>query len=210
MNNLICNEVERCQPARKKYLSHILLHVFCLYFLRMHRHSFFRRGFESVGAQFLSVNIRGKYFYFWFTCSISIHLSQLCSCWIWPLTFSWVQFLSNTLQFFVSCNIKITKTFFFLPCVLIYTFLWKPNCSPSWWHKSLFWHLYQIHTFNNNLNDEEMITSHLMCVIKQLFYDKNIMFEREKNNNRKTLAKHVTWQNHSPTAKFRILKVLKG
>ena len=27
----------------------------------------------------------------------------------------------------------------------------------------LFWHLYQIHTFNNNLNDEEMITTHLMC-----------------------------------------------
>ena len=27
----------------------------------------------------------------------------------------------------------------------------------------LFWHLYQIHTFNNNLNEEGMITSHLMC-----------------------------------------------
>ena len=30
----------------------------------------------------------------------------------------------------------------------------------------LFWHLHQIHTFNNNLNEEEMITSHLMCVTK--------------------------------------------
>ena len=28
----------------------------------------------------------------------------------------------------------------------------------------LFWHLYQIHIFDNNLNDEEMITSHLVCV----------------------------------------------
>ena len=32
----------------------------------------------------------------------------------------------------------------------------------------------------NNPNDEEMITSHLMRVMKQLSYDKNIMFEREK------------------------------
>ena len=34
-------------------------------------------------------------------------------------------------------------------------------------------------TFNNICNDEEMITSHLRCVINQLFYDKNII---EKNN----------------------------
>ena len=30
-----------------------------------------------------------------------------------------------------------------------------------------------------------MITSHLMCVVKQLFYDKNIMFERKNNSNEK-------------------------
>ena len=36
-----------------------------------------------------------------------------------------------------------------------------------------------MHTFNNNLNDEEVITSHLMCVMKQFSYDKN-MFERKK------------------------------
>ena len=30
---------------------------------------------------------------------------------------------------------------------------------------------HQIHTFNNNLNDEGIITSHLMRVI---FYDKNV------------------------------------
>ena len=57
--------------------------------------------------------------------------------------------------------------------------------------KCLFWNFYQIHTFNNNLIDQEMITSYLMCFIEQLFYDKN-MFEREKNNIRKILAKHVT------------------
>ena len=38
---------------------------------------------------------------------------------------------------------------------------------------------YSILTCNNNLNDEEMMTSHLMCVMTQLFYDKN-MFERKK------------------------------
>ena len=51
-----------------------------------------------------------------------------------------------------------------------------------------------INTFNKNRNDEEMITSHLMWVmnsIKQIFYDKNIMVEGKKNNNRKT------WQNMS-------------
>ena len=41
------------------------------------------------------------------TCSITIHASQLSSCWIWHSTFSWVQFLLNKLEFFVSCNIKL-------------------------------------------------------------------------------------------------------
>ena len=46
--------------------------------------------------------------------------------------------------------------------------------------------------FNTNLNDEEMITSHLMCVTKQFFYDKNV-FERKNNNRKKPWAwKHVT------------------
>ena len=63
----------------------------------------------------------------------SIHLSQLSSCWVWHLTFSWVQFLSNKLEFFVSCNIKITRTSFFLLCVLICAFLEKSNCSASWY-----------------------------------------------------------------------------
>ena len=43
--------------------------------------------------------------------------------------------------------------------------------------------------FSSNLNDEEMITSHLMCVMKQLSYDKNIMFERKKT------ATEKPWQN---------------
>ena len=45
--------------------------------------------------------------------------------------------------------------------------------------------------------------------MKQLFYDKNIMFNRKKINNRNTLAKYFTWQKHSVIAKFKILKGLK-
>ena len=41
--------------------------------------------------------------------------------------------------------------------------------------------------FNNNLNDEEMTISHLVCVTKKLFYDKNITFERKKTITEKPL-----------------------
>ena len=43
----------------KKVLLHILLHVFCLDFLRIHHDYSFPRVFESVRAQFLSGNISG-------------------------------------------------------------------------------------------------------------------------------------------------------
>ena len=39
----------------KKTLSHILLPVFCLHFLRMHHNYFFQRGFEDVRAQLWKV-----------------------------------------------------------------------------------------------------------------------------------------------------------
>ena len=59
---VICKNVARCQTAilRKKPLSHILLYVFSLHFLRMHHDYFYRQGFESVRIQFLSGNISGK------------------------------------------------------------------------------------------------------------------------------------------------------
>ena len=52
----------------------------------------------------------------------------------------------------------------------------------------LFWHLYQIHTFNNNLNKEGMITSHLMCPNFSII-NLNVTFMLQLF---KTLAKHVT------------------
>ena len=47
----------------------------------------------------------------------------------------------NKLEFFISCKTKNARTSFFLlsACVLICTFLWKPNCSPSWWYSFLFY-----------------------------------------------------------------------
>ena len=58
--NLLCSwEMSTCKLT-KKTLSNILLHVFCLHFLRMHDDYFFQRSFESVWAQFLSGNISGK------------------------------------------------------------------------------------------------------------------------------------------------------
>ena len=41
----------------------------------------------------------------------------------WHLTLSWVRFLSNKLEFLVSCNIKITRTSLLLLCVLICLFI---------------------------------------------------------------------------------------
>ena len=75
------------------------------------------KDFESVQSQLLSGNISES------SNTCNLPESQLSSCWIWHLTFSWVQFLSNKLQFFVSCNIIITRTSFFLLFVLICTFL---------------------------------------------------------------------------------------
>ena len=43
---------------------------------------------------------------------------------------TWVQLLSNKLNFFVSCNIKLTRTSFLL-CV--------SDCSPSWGQNIIFY-----------------------------------------------------------------------
>ena len=62
VKKLIRNEVARCPPAslRKKTLSHILIHVFCLQFLRAQHDFFFLKCFESVRAQFPSGSMSKK------------------------------------------------------------------------------------------------------------------------------------------------------
>ena len=64
---IICEEVNSwwsCEmptcKLTKKTLLHILLHIFCLHFLRMDHDYFFRRGFKSVREKFLSENISNK------------------------------------------------------------------------------------------------------------------------------------------------------
>ena len=72
------------------------------------------------------------------------------------------RFLSNKLEFFISCNnIKLQEHPSFCIvfwCVLFYK---KVIVLHRGDYNFLFWHLCQIHTFNNNLNDEEMITYHI-------------------------------------------------
>ena len=102
-----------------KSLSYILLHVFYFAFIFSEpiTNTF---GFESVRAQFLSGNISEKECSLQFTCSVTIHLSQLFPCWIWHLILSWVRFLSNKLEFFLCCNTKITRTSFFLLSLCVF------------------------------------------------------------------------------------------
>ena len=90
--------------------------------------------------------------------------------------------MSSKLEFFVSftSNIKSQRTYFFLLCVFICAFCENLIVLHDGDNNFIFFfNIYIKFTLSLNLNDEEMITSHLMCVIKQLYYVKN-MFEREK------------------------------
>ena len=64
--------------------------------------------------------------------------------------------------FFVSCNTKATSV---LICTFYKNLIVLNRVDNTF--SSLFWHLYQIDTFNNNLNNEEMIASHMMCELKK-------------------------------------------
>ena len=75
------------------------------------------------------------------------------------------------------CQINFISSFLAIPYKDYRNILPFALCSDMFFfHKNLivldhgdnnfiFWHLYQICTFNNNFNDEGMITFHLMCVI---------------------------------------------
>ena len=150
MKKLICNEVAKFQPALSLWKKNSLTHpTLC-----------FLSSFSQNASRLLLSKRLG---YLQFIYSIIIHLSQLSSCWILRLTFSWVQFLSNKLELFVSCNIKVTRTFFFLHFALICTFYKNLIVLHHGDNNFLFLHLHQFHTFNNNLNGEEIIRIHLMC-----------------------------------------------
>ena len=156
MKKLICNEVARCQPASlQRKLFHIPLHIFYFHFLRMYHDCFFRRGFESVWVQFLSAESG-------ITCNLPVQHDSSKST-IFMLNMAFDVLLSEVfvkyrkLESFVYCNRL------FGLCFGVYVFYWKLIILHHGNKNFLFWHLYQTDTFNNNLNEEGMITSHLMC-----------------------------------------------
>ena len=109
-------------------------------------------------------------------------------------------FLSNKLESFVSCNIKLfalrfDMDFFYKNLIILHH---SDN-------NFLLWHLYQIHTFNKSQRWRSDNISLDLCSFP---YDKNVLtfMLQVFTNNRKTLAKHVTWKNHCIIAKFRIIK----
>ena len=121
---MICNEFAKYQPAslRKQTLLHILLHVFCFHFLRMHHDYFFRKGFENVQTQFLSRNIRKAVLLVIYLFNYDSSKSTFFMLNMAFDVLSSTVFVKKKLEFFVSCKIKITRTSFFLLWVLIYTF----------------------------------------------------------------------------------------
>ena len=172
------------QVKEKKILSHILLHVFCLHFLRIHHDCFFQKVFESVRAQFLSGNISGLLVIYLF----NYNSSKSTPCWRCNWTFSWVQFLSNKLKLIRFLRCKITRTFFFFAhalCLDICDFLML--CV-------LFYkNLIVLHLGDNNFlfYFDICIKFTLSLIISTMkkwqhltwcvpFYDKN-MLERKKN-----------------------------
>ena len=99
-------------PARKftkkKKLSHILFHEFCLHFLRIHQDYIFQRGFESVLVQFLSAQTS-------ITCNLPVQ-SRLNMAFDVLLSAVFVKY--SKLESFVSCNIKL-----FALCFDMYFFI---------------------------------------------------------------------------------------
>ena len=124
-----------CKLTRKT-LSHILLHVFCLHFLRIHHDYFFQRVFESVRAQFLSGNISGLLVIYLF----NYNSSKSTPCWRCNWTFSWVQFLSNKLKLIHFLRCKITRTSFFCSYP-VFWYLWFSHALCIFYKNLIVLHL---------------------------------------------------------------------
>ena len=75
-------------------------------------------------------------------------------------------------EFFVSCNNIITAYNLTSFCSVFWCKFFKKVIVFHHGDNNFLFYFDicdQIHTFNNNLKDEEMITSHLMCVINSLW-----------------------------------------
>ena len=158
---------------------------------------FFRRGFESVRAKLLS----GKLAKSSVTCTLPVQLRftevnfLYVECGIWrSLEYGFCQITWNLLEY------KDYKNVLHLSACVFWYVLFDEKLVVL--HHSdnaflfLFWHLYQTQTFSNDLNDGEIITSHLM--FEQRFIKQHFMIKI-------SYKKHATWQNHFVIAKFKKL-----
>ena len=137
MKKLICNEVARCQPAslRRKLFHTSSFMYFTFIFsgcititsseegLKVCEYNFFQRKVVLL-VIYLFNHDSSKSTIFMLNMAFDVLLSAVFA--------------------------KYSKLEFF---VLICTFSLKPNYSPSCWYNFLFWHLHQIHNFNNDLNE---------------------------------------------------------
>ena len=88
---------------------------------------------------------------------------------IWHLTFSWVQLLSNKWEFFVSCNtsrLQEHPSF----CSVFWDVLFYKNVivlHHGEWNIIFYFNICIIFTLSTIISTMKMIKSHLMCVIKR-------------------------------------------
>ena len=158
----------------KKTLSHIFLHAFCLHFLRILTTNFSEEAWKWAST----ISFRK---YKWKVVLLVIYLfnydSSKSTFFMLNMVFDvlflafWVQFLLHKLEFFVSCNNTITRTSSF--CSVFWSNFFKKVIVLHHGDNNFLFYFdicNQIRTFNNHLKDEEMITSHLICVINSLWW----------------------------------------
>ena len=150
----------------KKTLSHIVLHASsfsqCKSWLLLPK--------RLVRAEYLSGNKNGKCI----TWNLPVQLRFIqvnffhADYGIWR---SFVYFCQTNWNFSFLSIPSYKNILLFALCFHVY-FLWKPNYCPSW--RVIF------HSILTSVSNSHF--QHLMCVMKQLFYDKNIMSVRIKNS----------------------------
>ena len=176
MKNSIRNEIAKCQlVSLRKKIFHTSLFMYFAFILSEHitiisskkcaiTISF--RKYERKGVlhviYLLNYN-SSKSTLFMLNMTSDVFLSRL---------------LSNKLEFFVSCNTKITITSFLLLslCVFWYVLFYK-NSIVKILFCSVLTSIWNAH-FQQNVNDEEMITSHFMCDLhyKTVWEKKNYIY----------------------------------
>ena len=88
------------------------------------------------------------------------------NCWLW-FFFVWKSCFRLFLYYFPTflSNRPGPRTSFFLLCVLIRMLFYKNLIVLHHvYNNFLFWYLHRIYTFNNNVNEEGMIKSQMVCV----------------------------------------------